>query len=470
MGRIHDQHTTAWGPRMLKRLACLALFVPLLLAYPCAAEKPKGPGRWLIEECLQVEPVWSGHRVGISLLTVGDRQYVAYYDADRQMTVASRQLDKCQWAYKKLPTKLGWDSHNSVTMSVDSDGNLHVSGNMHCVPLIYFRTTRPGDIGTLAPAKMVGKKESRCTYPQFLFDAAGRLVFIYRDGGSGNGCRYWNVYDKVAKTWSRLVDTPVLSGEKKMNAYYRGPVRDSKGVYHLMWVWRDTPDCATNHDLSYARTRDLKRWETSDGRLLSLPITIETAEIVDPVPAGGGMINSNQGLGFDAQGRVILSYHKFDAKGNTQVYNARLEEGGWKIYQTTDWSFRWDFHGGGSIGSEVSLGDVAVDRDGRLVQSMSNKRDGGGRFALDSKTLKIIGRAPATEPSLPSEIRRREIDFPGVAVRVEGDLALRYGLADRDDAVRYVMRRESRGSNRDRPFPGPVPPPSMLRVYKLRRP
>lgn len=429
------------------------------------------PGEWIIEEQIDVEPVWSGHRVGMSLLTAGDRQYVAYYDADRQMTVASRKLDEKTWQYKKLPTSVGWDSHNSVTMAVDGNGDLHVSGNMHCVPLIYFRTSTPGDISTLyAPGKMVGENEDRCTYPQFLFDADGRLVFVHRDGSSGNGVRYWNVYDEEAKTWSRLLDTPLLSGEGLMNAYYIGPYRDKSGVYHLMWCWRDTPDCATNHDLSYARSRDLRNWETSDGKPLKLPVTIGTGEVVDPVPAGGGMINSHLRLGFDADQRVILSYHKFDENGATQIYNARLEDDGWKIYQTSDWKFRWEFQGGGSMTSEVSLSAVEVDCEGRLIQSFANKQDGGGRYELDPKTLKPIGKAASTEPSHPASMRRREIDFPGVGGNTKGDLALRYGFADENDDVRYVMRYESRGSNRDRAFPGPIPPPSMMQVYKLRRP
>ncbi len=42
----------------------------------------------------------------------------------------------------------------------------------------------------------------------------------------------------------------------------QGPVRGPDGLFHVVWVWRDTPDRATNHHLSYARSRDLQRWET----------------------------------------------------------------------------------------------------------------------------------------------------------------------------------------------------------------
>ena len=40
-----------------------------------------------------VAPVTAGFPVRFCLLTDGNRQYVAYYDADHQMTIASRMLD-----------------------------------------------------------------------------------------------------------------------------------------------------------------------------------------------------------------------------------------------------------------------------------------------------------------------------------------------------------------------------------------
>ncbi|MFP5209791.1 MAG: BNR-4 repeat-containing protein, partial [Acidobacteriota bacterium] len=115
---------------------------------------------------IDVAPVWAGHPTGFALLTHGDQQYVAYYAADRRMTVAQRTLGEKQWHYTVLPSTIGWDSHNYVTMSLDRDGYLHVSGNMHVAPLVYFRSTRPGDASSLVrvPA-MTGKNETRVTYP-----------------------------------------------------------------------------------------------------------------------------------------------------------------------------------------------------------------------------------------------------------------------------------------------------------------
>ena len=88
------------------------------------------------------------------------------------------------------------------------------------------------------------------------------------------------------------------------------PCADKQGLLHLCWVWRDSADCATNHDLCYARSKDMVHWETSAGRPLRLPITLATAEVIDPVPTGGGIINSNLRIGFDAVDRPVISYQK----------------------------------------------------------------------------------------------------------------------------------------------------------------
>ena len=281
-----------------------------------------------IAETMEITEVPSGFPVGFSLLTAGTSQYVAYYDKDHRMTVASRTLDSNKWQYQILPTAVGWDSHNYITMALDRDGHLHVSGNMHCVKLIYFRTQVPADITTLKRYPMTGKAEDRATYPKFLTDQNGELIFNYRNGGSGNGMRIYNKYDRQTRTWSRLLDKPLLDGQGKRNAYPAGPVQGPDGWFHIVWVWRDTPDCATNHHLSYARSKDLLNWETAAGDKIELPMTLANKSLcVDPIPSGGGIINGCERLIFDSDNRPIITYHKSDENGNMQIYATRFEDG-----------------------------------------------------------------------------------------------------------------------------------------------
>ena len=188
---------------------------------------------------VDVAPVWAGHPVGFSLLSHDRLQFVGFYDADRRMTIASRPIDSTRWTFKVLPTSVKWDSHNTITMALDDDGQLHVAGNMHGSPLTYFRTTRPLDVTSLEriPA-ITGANESHCTYPTFLRGPAKEFLFTYRDGHSGGGNQMYDMYDLSAHTWNRLLDEPLTDGGGQMNAYFTGPVRGPDGYFHLAWVWR----------------------------------------------------------------------------------------------------------------------------------------------------------------------------------------------------------------------------------------
>ena len=155
---------------------------------------------------VEVAPAWSGHSVGYCLLTQSDHQFLAYYDHQQRMVVASRRLESTTWKFKRLNQQVNWDSHHYITMAMDKAGHLHVSGNMHSDPLIYYRSEAPYDIDSLTRMKsMVGQDEVKCTYPQFLLDATGELYFIYRSGKSGDGVQLVNRYDVEAAPRKSLV-------------------------------------------------------------------------------------------------------------------------------------------------------------------------------------------------------------------------------------------------------------------------
>jgi hypothetical protein len=417
----------------------------------------------VVEE-LVVADVFSGHPVPFALATFGNQQFVAYYDDQQRMTVASRTLGESQFTYQVLPTSVGWDSHNYIAMAVDELGYVHVSGNMHNVPLIYFRSTAPLDVTTLTQVpRMVGSNESSVTYPEFFVGPAGNLVFIYRDGGSGNGNHIFDAYDANSQSWTRLLDTPLTDGQGQRNAYPVGPIRGPDGAFHLVWVWRDTPDASTNHDLSYARTENLVDWTSGAGSPLSLPITLATSDIVDPVPTGQGMINNNTKVGFDAQNRPIVAYHKYDSSGATQLYNARLENGQWVVHQTTEWDYRWDFGGTDTIDFEIEVEGVQAQPDGMLTQRYYHSQYGGwGAFRLDPDTLAAVEEIAPVLP-YPATLDTPESPTAGMVVQWQTD----WGDTG-DGDVQYLLRWETLPSNRDTPR-NPVPPPTELRLYGFRR-
>ncbi|HXU01637.1 MAG TPA: BNR repeat-containing protein [Polyangia bacterium] len=428
-----------------------------------AAGSSGSGGAGTIVKVLDIADVWSGHPVGFSLVTTPTRQYVAYYDTNRDMTVAQRALTSDTWTFTRLPTTVGWDSHNYIAMDLDSGGFIHVSGNMHAVPLIYFRGAQANEAGSLSGATMVGSNESSCTYPLFFHDTANNLVFNYRDGSSGSGNHIFNIYNTGTKTWRRLLNAPFTDGQGARNAYPVGPVLGPDAFWHMVWVWRETPDAETNHDLSYARSRDLVQWQTAAGTNLTLPITLATSDIVDPVPQNGGMINNNTKVGFDAQNRPIVAYHKFDSAGNTQLYNARFENGKWVPHKTSSWNYRWAFSGQGTLVFEIQVEPVKVDAAGNLTQRWYHAQYGGwNAFALDPTTLAATAMLGRSLP-YPVSLETVESTTAGMHVRWQDDSG-----AGPDPTVLYMLRWETLDSNRDMRR-SPIPPPTRLRLYGFKK-
>src|SRR5688500_11979164 len=215
-------------------------------------------------EALEVGPAWAGHPVGFALLTSGERQYVAFYDEDRALRVASRELSSRSWHVTRLPVTTTWDSHRYITMAMDRGGHLHLAGNMHNSPLVYFRLSRPHDAESFHEFNaMVGRDEERCTYPRFIRGPEDALVFTYRHGSPENGAQMFNVYDEARHSWSRLIEGPLIDGEGQRGVYidrFRPPFRGPDGFFHFCWVWRDSSDASANHSPyvhAQPRTRDV---------------------------------------------------------------------------------------------------------------------------------------------------------------------------------------------------------------------
>jgi hypothetical protein len=416
-----------------------------------------------IEEVCNISHVPASFPVGFALLTHDNQQFVAYYDSAKNMTVASRKLDSKTWDYKVLDNKIGWDSHNYVVLKIDSKGYIHVSGNMHVVPLIYYRSAKPLDIQSLTRVtRMIGTEEDRMTYPLFMDGPKGEFLYHYRYGMSGNGYEIYNLWNPRTQTWSRYLDKPLIDGKGERNAYMQGPILGPDKYYHLIWVWRETPDCATNHTLSYARSKDLLHWESVTGKNVPLPITIEEQSFyVDPTPPGGGLINPGIRLGFDPSGKVLIGYHKYDKNMNTQLFVSRYENGKWTNKQVTDWNFRWIFQGGGSIIGELSIDTPKSLPDGQVAFGYHRRDTGDGVILLDGKTLDPVGEQPYNY-SYPKSLDTVESTFPEMTVRKAFDT----GKSPRKNEA-YLLRWETLPANRDVKREGELPPPSILKIYKF---
>ncbi len=411
-----------------------------------------------------IDRVWSGHSVRSALLVTRDRIYIGYYDANRQLTVAVRPLGGGGWTYQKLDTWNDWDSHNYIALAEDGAGRVHVAANMHASPMTMFRTDISGDVRTLKRVDVLvdPKLERSATYPIFLHDKTGRLIFKYRDGSSGNGNEIYDVFDARTARWARLTKDPLTDGEGHRNGYFMGPVLGPDRSFHIAWVWRESPMAETNHDLSYARSPDLVHWFHADGTPFKLPIRLKDAEIVDPVPVKGGMINNNTIIGFDERGRPMITYHKFDAAGDTEIYVARYEGkgaggNGWHVAQVSPWKgYRWDFGGGGSLNAELFVSGAEPVGNG-LLKVPVIRQGQSIDFIIRSSDLSLVEERPVV--SLKDQLSR--------TMKVPDGMQLNVVTAPGAGDALYALAWAARPPHRDLPS-SDIPDPTTLSFLTLK--
>ena len=205
----------------------------------------------------------------------------------------------------------------------------------HKSPLNYTKSKAPGSLELTGILSMTGNKEDKVTYPEFYRLPSGNLLFFYRDGASGRGNVILNHYSVEQRKWSQLHDN-LISGEGKRNAYWQAAV-DSTGTIHLSWVWRESSDVASNHDICYAKSTDEGRsWKKSNGRKYRLPITADNSEYALRIPQNSGLTNQTS-MCIDSNDRpYIASYWR---PKNTYVpqYHLLYHDGlQWNVKQVSE--------------------------------------------------------------------------------------------------------------------------------------
>ena len=417
-----------------------------------------------------IDHVWAGHPVGFALLVERGHVFIGYYDAERRLTVAARPAGRREWtrvqlegiwneAKQRWSNVVGWDSHNSIVLAVDADGYLHLSGNLHVDPLVYYRSRRPLDITSFERLdRMTGDREARATYPHFFKDAAGELYFDYRDGSSGDAVDLYNRYDRATRQWQRHIPTPLFDGEGRRSAYALPPTLGPDGRFHLLWMWRDNPDAATNQQLSYARSRDLLQWEDAQGNPVPLPITFGGGDVIDDARPGEGLVNTTYALGFAPDGQPVAVYHRYNSEGHSQLFAARPAGADWQRQPLTDWRFRWAFGGYGSLQVDVYIHPVRTEADGTLLVPFFTREVPSGVLRVNPQTLKAETVLPPDAPVLPATQMQVRSPFPEMEVRTR---------AVETEEGNYILRWETLPSNRDQPRPT-APPPSELRLIEQR--
>ena len=412
-----------------------------------------------------IDHVWAGQRVFFDFVEQDGFQMIAYYDASRQMSVAVRKMrdiNGAPWSYHKVSSWLGWDAHNKVEVAFDKNGIIHLIGNLHGNKLVYFRSTSPYDPRTLKQVNVMVDRsvEQSMTYPEFFKGPKGKLHLKYRDGSSGNGRWFYSQWDSNNNSWSHLHETVLLDGEDIRGVYPLGPVSGPDGYAHMTFTWRETPIASSNHDLSYARSRDLVNWESSDGTPISLPIQLATGEVIDPIPEHGGLLNGRHPIGFDADNRVLVTYQKYDENNLSQVYIARRDAAGWTVRRVSSWTdLRVDLDKSGALDLPLLNNDPAyLNEDGNIVIP-ATLRGTLWEWTLNPDDLSVLSSA-TTDKAMPSTITKYDLDN-GIPQRV-----IPLMVDQKTPSSEFYLSWEAMQPNRDQARPD-IPPASTLRVHRI---
>jgi hypothetical protein len=326
-----------------------------------------------------VGPGWAGNSINTvafrqnALVSAGDRQYIAYYDQDGHVVLGVRKLDTDAWDVRRLDlTGDVRDAHNAISIMVDGAGFLHLAWNHHDVGLQYARAVAPGSLD-MRRAGMIGRDEDRVSYPQFFRMPDGGLLFFYRDGRSGQGNLVLNHYDP-ASGWRRVADR-LIDGAGQRSAYWQACV-DARGRIHVSWVWRESPDVASNHDMAYARSRDGGRtWEDSAGRPYVLPITAASADYAARIPQGSDLINQTS-MAADSAGHPYIATYWRDAGSAAPQYRVLYHDG--VAWRRLDLDFRtqaFSLRGGGTKAIPIARPQLLVSQAAGAPSAMLVFRD-----------------------------------------------------------------------------------------------
>ena len=381
-------------------LGCVARFLRVWLCVifgVCVLCESEVRGQQVLREAVVREAGvlglgWARTKVNMAIFrhsavdSFGGRQVAGWYDGEGRVCLAERRLGEDRWRVQETGLRgRVTDAHNVISLAFDGAGELHVSWDHHGHPLRYVRVSAGGGLEPGERRVMVGRDEERVTYPEFYRLPDGGLLFFYRDGAAGSGNLVLNRYrpsvDGVGGVWER-VQGNLIDGEGERNAYWQACV-DGGGVIHLSWVWRETPDVVTNHDVCYARSVDGGvTWTDSAGLRLSVPMTAAGSEYACRVAQGSELANQTS-MSVDGSGRpVIATFWRGSEAGSVPQYRlVYLTESGWRVVQVGERTLNFERRGSGTkrppISRPLLLLDAAVGSR-RAVVLFRDQEFGGG--------------------------------------------------------------------------------------------
>lgn len=351
------------------------------------------------------------------------------------------------------------DSQNSLAISIDKKGYVHVAGNMRTYrPMGYWRSAEPHTVGSmLHKSQLPGLAynangislfatgaERVSSSPMFFRPANGELYFGFTHYEPGQGNFFLLHYDADTQKWDNpsggtdttygFVDqhVPLLDGyNDSMSPFVQPIVTGPDGWYWLTWSWRDDAmNVDTASRIQVMKTKDFRTWYTGRGAALPSSIVYSWQDTGTNVPtglevasmpkAGAGFVNNQNFLGFAGDGTPVMVYFRAD-NGRTTVRIDKLGSlGTWLSATPLSMSGLYDLAGGANNGTlSISGPPVAVPGSTDiLVNYTCNAVDLQARVGLNS--IGTYGSPISTDyqrsASLPRAATQNDPESAGMSV------------------------------------------------------
>ncbi|MEQ8546260.1 MAG: BNR repeat-containing protein, partial [Cyclobacteriaceae bacterium] len=317
----------------MRRFSILSLLILVsLVAYPQTST---------YEKTVVSSSVWSENPVIATstqqngMAVYENYVYMVYYNTDRNMCIArNSNYGVGEWVTVVLPHvyeqrrlsngDIVYDNHNTPNIAISpNDKRIHLAFDLHAADLRYIISDENAAIASdanftaslFSATRNYLQSSERAitltTYPRFFVGADNKLFIMYRVGGSGSGDTFLGEYKDDGFWFSpgKLISRDGNYNGSTSRCAYFNDVHYADGKIYLTWVWRETPDGTTNHDLMFAYSDDNgQTWRNSAGTSLAIPMSLNSPGInVATIPTGSGLTNHN-GCTVDGHGNVHVTH------------------------------------------------------------------------------------------------------------------------------------------------------------------
>lgn len=370
-----------------------------------------------------------------AIMTYKGFQYMTYWNNAFKVCVARRAIPEGKWQEVELP---GYsvsqthfdDNHYNISMGIcENDGTIHLSYDHHNDLLRYRAsvaglandTTIPWSAESFgAHTNNLGEGvlvtfDGNITYPRFVSMPNGNMLFEARSGISGDGNSHLWEYDGNTHKWMYVGE--YMHGRTGKTAGYTSKCGYINGLHytpggtrlHVSFIWRETPNPPSNHDLYYAYSDDNGRtWFNDAGVKVATtgsdPLHYDKTSLkIVSISENRGLINQESQT-VDKNGKIhILQSYMLDSEANSTNWMGSRQKAYMRhIYKDENGIWQKD-----QIDlSNINRSQIAADGNNNLYVVAPNYRVYTAKASEGWKTWKSVDLSGSTKAISEGQIDR----------------------------------------------------------------